>query len=152
MKTIILTFALFCATSLTAQWTYKEVTDGFDDPYRVAYTESDGLAYLKLENNDGKVIFFVKGGYYCDDKLMCDFVFSNSTETYKASLTGYKSTSSDIVFFSFDLLAESEEFISWFKKCSKVKIRVNESFCTTTYYEFDMGKSTSALEFMINKK
>jgi hypothetical protein len=60
MKTIILTLALFCATSLTAQWTYKEITDGFDDPYRVAYTELDGLAYLKLENNDGKVIFCEK--------------------------------------------------------------------------------------------
>ena len=76
MKTIILTLALFCAKSLTAQWTYKEITDGFDDPYHVAYTESDGSAYLKLENSDGKIAFFVKGGYYCDDKLLCDFVFS----------------------------------------------------------------------------
>ncbi len=146
MKTIILTLALFCAKSLTAQWTYKEITDGFDDPYRVAYTESDGSAYLKLENSDGKIAFFVKGGY------QCDFVFSNATETFKASLIGYKSESSDIVFFTFDLLAESEEFISWFKKCSKVKIRVNESYCTTSYYEFNMGKSSSALEFMNNKK
>lgn len=151
MKTIIFTLALLCANSVTAQWTFKEITDGFDDPYRVAFTESYESAYLKLENVDGKIAFFVKGGFYCDESLTCDFVFSNATENYKTSLIGITSSAKDIVFFTFDLFGESEEFVTWFKKCSKVKIRIIESHCTTNYYDFSMGKSSTALDFMLNK-
>lgn len=149
MKTIILSMALFFVANINAQWSYQLITDGFDDPYKVAYTESDGLSYLKLEKSEGKLIFFLSGGYFCDDNLLVDFVFSNATENFKTSLVGQKSTSSEMVFFSWDLMSESADFISWFKKCSKVKIRINETTCTTNYYDFNMGKSSSALEFML---
>jgi|694.fasta_scaffold10903_25 hypothetical protein len=148
MKTIILSMALFFVANINAQWSYKLITDGFDDPYKVAYTESDGLSYLKLEKSEGKLIFFLKGGYFCDNELLVDFVFSTATENYKASLIGQKSESSEIVFFSWDLMNESADFVAWFKKCSTLKIRINESHCTSNYYTFSMGKSTSALDFM----
>ncbi len=149
MKTIILSVALLFVANFYAQWSYQLVTDGFDEPYKVAYTESDGSGYLKLEKSEGKLIFFLKSTYFCDDNLTCDFVFSTDTENYKTSLLGQKSKSSEIVFFTWDLMNESAEFVSWFKKCSKLKIRINESYCTSNYYSFDMGKSSSALEFML---
>lgn len=149
MKTIILSMALFIVANINAQWSYQLITDGFDDPYKVAYTESDGLSYLKLEKSEGKIIFFIKGGYYCDDELLVDFVFSTATENYKTNLLGQKSKSSDIVFFTWDLMNQSPELIAWFKKCSTLKIRINETTCTTNYYTFNMGKSTATLDFML---
>jgi len=149
MKTIILSMALFFVANINAQWSYQLITDGFDDPYKVAYTESDGTAYLKLEKYEGKLLFFIKGGFFCDDNLTCDFVFSTENENYKTSLLGQKSTSSEMVFFTWDLMSESADFITWFKKCSKVKIRINETTCTTDYFTFSMGKSSSALDFML---
>ncbi len=71
-----------------------------------------------------------------------------SNDVYRVSGVGLKNSNSDVLFLTADLLNEEYETVSWFKKCSKLKIRVNESYCTTGYYEFNMTKSTSALEFM----
>jgi hypothetical protein len=148
MKTLILIFTLFFSLNLSAQWVYKTITDGFDDPYKIAYTDNPSGAYLKLENVEGKVAFYIKGGYYCDDVISYDFVFQLGQEVYKVSGVGVKNESSDIVFFTPDLLNEEYETVNWFKKCSKLKIRINESYCTNSYYEFNMSKSSSALDFM----
>lgn len=148
MKTIILIFTLFLSINLSAQWVYKTITDGFDDPYKIAYTDNPSGAYLKLENVEGNLVFYIKGGYYCDETPTYDFVFQLGEQVYKVSGTGIKSESSDIVFFTPNILNEEYETVSWFKKCSKLKIRINESYCTNSYYEFNMSKSSSALEFM----
>lgn len=148
MKTLILLSLLFLSFNFSAQWVYKTITDGFDEPYKVAYTDNPTGAYLKMENVEGKVVFYVKGGYYCDDQLTYDFVFQLGQEVYKVSGVGVKSQSSDIVFFTPDLMNEEYETVNWFKKCSKLKIRINESYCTNSYYEFNMSKSSSALDFM----
>jgi hypothetical protein len=140
MKTIILLLSLFFISNLHGQWVYKTITDGFDDPYKIAYTDNPTGAFLKMENVDGNLVFYIKGGYYC--------VFQLGEQVYKVSGTGIKSESSDIVFFTPNLLNEEFETVDWFKKCSKLKIRINESYCTTEYYEFNMSKSSSALEFM----
>jgi len=148
MKTLILLSSLFLSLNFSAQWVYKTITDGFDDPYKIAYTDHVYGEFLKLENVDGKVVFYIDNGYFCDDELTYDFVFQLGTEVYKVSGKGTKSSSSDVVFFTWDLLNEESETVNWFKKCSKLKIRINESYCTTNYYEFDMSKSSSALDFM----
>ena len=75
-------------------------------------------------------------------------VFQLGQEVYKVSGTGIKSEASDIIFFTPNLLNEEFQTVDWFKKCSKLKIRINESYCTTEYYEFNMSKSSSALDFM----
>ena len=36
MKTLTLIFTLFLSVNLSAQWVYKTITDGFDDPYKIA--------------------------------------------------------------------------------------------------------------------
>lgn len=148
MKTLILFLSLFLSLNLHSQWVYKTVTDGFDDPYKIAYTDNPTGEYLKLENVDGKIVFYIKGGYFCDDQLTYDFVFQLGQEVYKVSGNGLKSSSSDMVFFTPDLLNEEFQTVDWFKKCSKLKIRINESYCITNYYEFNMSKSSAALEFM----
>lgn len=148
MKTLILIFSLVLSLNLHSQWVYKTITDGFDDPYKIAYTDNTTGAYLKMENVDGKVVFYIKGGYYCDEEPTYDFVFQLGQEVYKVSGVGLRSKANDIIFFTPNLLDEEYQTVDWFKKCSKLKIRINESYCTTELYEFNMSKSSSALNFM----
>ena len=96
MKTLTLIFTLFLSVNLSAQWVYKTITDGFDDPYKIAYTDNPTGAYLKMENVDGKVAFYIKGGYFCDDQLTYDFVFQLGEEVYKVSGVGFKNESNDV--------------------------------------------------------
>lgn len=148
MKTLILFFSLFITLNLSSQWVYKTITDGFDDPYKIAYTDTPSGAFLKMANINGKVTFYIQGGYFCDEELTYDFVFQLGSDVYKVSGIGIRNSSSDIVFFTPDLMNEEYEIVNWFKKCSKLKIRINESYCTNSYFEFNMSKSASALEFM----
>ena len=148
MKTLTLIFFLLLSLTSYSQWVYKTITDGFDDPYKIAYTDNPTGAYLKMENVDGKIAFYIKGGYFCDDQVTYDFVFQLGQEVYKVSGIGLKSQSSEIIFFTSNLLDEEFQTVDWFKKCSKLKIRINESYCTTEYYEFNMSKYSSALDFM----
>ena len=148
MKTLTLIFFLLLSLTSYSQWVYKTITDGFDDPYKIAYTDNPTGAYLKMENVDGKIAFYIKGGYFCDDQVTYDFVFQLGQEVYKVSGIGLKSESSDMIFFTPNLLDEEFQTVDWFKKCSKLKIRINETYCSTEYYEFNMSKSSSALDFM----
>lgn len=149
MKQIILTLFLFFSSILSAQWSYQTVTDGFEDPYRICYTNNSSSPFLKLENVKGNVAFYISGDYFCDDEVTYDFVFMDGTENFKISGVGSKSSTDDnVLFFTFDLLNEEQNIIYWFKKSSKLKIRVNESYCNTKYYEFNMSKSSAALEFI----
>jgi hypothetical protein len=50
------------------------------------------------------------------------------------------------VFITFNISAET--FYEDFKSASSVKVRVNETYCTTDVFTFNMGQSKSALEFM----
>jgi hypothetical protein len=148
MKKLILSSALLCAiTTAKAQWTYKNVDNGIDEPYKICYTESNNSAYLKLENYEGKVMFYISGSYFCEDFPTADIVFTVSGETKKHQVIGARSKDSKLVFLSFDIA--SEEFYEDFKKASSVKVRVNETYCTTDVFTFNMANSKSALEFML---
>jgi hypothetical protein len=123
-KVINLLGAILITGSVSAQWTYEKIDNGFDEPYNVAYTETDQGAFLKLENNDTSTIFFIKGGYYCDDEPMVDLVFIVNGINKKYNLTGQKSQKNNVVFFTW-YLEGWPELLADFKNASSVKVRIN---------------------------
>jgi len=148
MKKVILSGALLCAiTTAKAQWTNKNVDNGIDDPYKICYTEINNNARLKLENSDGKLLFYISGLYFCDEFPNVDIVFVVNGENKKYKTIGAKSEDSKIVFLSFDLMAE--DFGEDFKKATSVKVRINESHCTSDIYSFVMTNSKQSVEFML---
>lgn len=148
MKKVILSGALLCAiTNATAQWTYKKVDNGIDDPYKICYTETNNLARLKLEKYNEGVMFYISGTYFCEEFPKVDVVFVVNGENKKYQVVGARSEDSKIVFIAFDISVET--FYEDFKKASSVKVRVNETYCTTDVFTFNMTNSNSALEFML---
>lgn len=148
MKKLILSIATFCFFyNANAQWSYKTMDNGFDETYKIAYTETDNSGYLKLENVNGKIVFYISGGYYCEDAPTVDLVFVVNGENKKYNIQALKSDNSKSVFFTFDLMNES--FVEDFKKSSICKVRINESYCTSEIYSFSMGSSKTTLEFML---
>ena len=51
MKNLLVVVGLALSSTTNAQWITRTVDNGFDDPYRIAYTQSDNML-LKLENVD----------------------------------------------------------------------------------------------------
>lgn len=148
MKKTLLTLGLGLALNFTAsaQWTYKAVNDDFDGSFKVAYTETVNNAWLKLENVNGDVAFFIKGGYYCDESPLVDLVFLVNDEPVRYTITGITSLDKSIVFI--DLSLNKSEILESFKNASKLKIRVNQDVCTDDIYVFDMKNSTAAFNFI----
>jgi hypothetical protein len=150
MKNLFFTIALFFSVSVAhSQWSYENVSNDFDTPYRIAYTSTNNSAFLKLENVDGGIVFYIQGGYYCDDNPVVDLVFVVNGVNVKYTITGFKNDSNDAVFFTSDLM--NHEMLESFKKCSVLKIRINESYCDNDIHSFNMSKSTSALNYMLYK-
>jgi hypothetical protein len=149
MKNLIILIMLLVSVTANAQWNYEVVDNGFDDKYRIAYTERSNNAILKLENSDGNIAFYLQGSYFCDDNPEVDLVFVVNGENKKYYLTSTKSIDNTCLFLINDL-AESNIFTD-FKACSSMKIRVNEIYCDTEVYNFNMSKSTSAYMYMLNK-
>jgi len=148
MKKTILTLGLGLALNFTAnaQWTYKTVNDDFDGLFKVAYTETNNDAYLKMELSDGDVAFFIKGGYYCDEKPLVDLVFLVNGQPKKYTVTGFTSEDKRIVFL--DLYLNKSEMLESFKNASTLKVRINQDVCTDDIYTFDMKNSTAAFNFI----
>jgi len=147
MKKLVLSVAVVLASmTAKAQWTYEKVDNGFDEPYKIAYTEPDNYVYLKLQLVRDEVVFYISGGYYCDEKPSVDIVFVVDGVNKKYNFKAIKSQNNKSLYFTFNLLAESS--VEDFKNAQTVKIRVNESYCTSEQYVFDMGHSKSALEFI----
>jgi hypothetical protein len=150
MKKIFFTFLLFFSVSIAySQWSYELIKNDFDDPYRIAYTSVNNGAVLKLENVEGSIFFYISGGYYCDEYPTVDLVFIVNRVNVRYSIEGFVNSSKDALFFTTDLI--NSEMLESFKKCSLVKIRVNESVCSNEIYSFNMSKSTSALNYINNK-
>ena len=104
---------------------------------------------MKLENVDGSIFFYVQGGYYCDENPSVDLAFLVNGVNVRYNIEGFVNSSKDALFFTTDLI--NSEMLESFKKCSLVKIRVNESTCTNEIYSFNMGRSTSALNYILGK-
>lgn len=94
-------------------------------------------------------IMYLRGSYFCDDIVSVDFILTVSGVDKKYQIEGLKSSNNETLFFD-DNIFTDKAFRVDFLASSKVKIRVNESYCTTEYYTFLMGSSTAAYNF-INK-
>ena len=75
MKTLLLLIGLALSYTASAQWTYETVNNGFDEPYRIAYTAENEGSWLKLENVKGEISFYIAGGYTCEDYVIVDISF-----------------------------------------------------------------------------
>lgn len=147
MKKVILSIASMMVLSVGhSQWTYKVVNNGFDDPYRVAYTAVNDGAILKLEKVENIVAFYITGGYYCEDYPIVDLVFVVNGEDVKFYCEATTADDRETVFIIDDILTSNA--LDAFKNCSILKVRVNESYCDTKTYFFNMKGSTAALNYI----
>jgi len=150
MKKIIITIASVLITSLSiAQWNKTIVKNGFDDPYKICYTNTDNNAVLKLENTDISISFYLQGNYYCEDKPIVDILFLVNNKWIKYKIEATKSRDNKVLFFT-DNIEEENYFID-FLNATSVKIRVNETYCNRDIYQFNMYGSTSAFKFIKNE-
>ena len=149
MKKLLMSVGVMLCLNANAQWINKSVKNDFDAPYRICYTETNNSGYLKLENVDGIISFFIKGGYYCEDNPVVDLSFIVNGVAKKYSINATISESNNIVWLIDDLI--NSEFINDFKTCSTLKIRINDSVCETETYSFNMSGSTSAINFICGK-
>ena len=149
MKKLLMSVGVMLCLNANAQWVNKNVDNDFDEPYRICYTETNNSGYLKLENDDGIISFFIKGGYYCEDNPVVDLSFIVNGVVKKYSINATTSESNNIVWLIDDLI--NSEFINDFKTCSTLKIRINDSVCETETYSFIMSGSQSAISFITGK-
>jgi hypothetical protein len=142
---MLLAGLLLCSTVSYGQWVYKTVDNGFDAPYKIAYSGSKG--FIKMENVDGAVSFYIVAGYTCEDNPTVDISFTTPSGVKVYTVTGTTSSNNEVVFLIDDMTA-LPGFVEDFKAATLVKIRINESFCDTDIYEFKMSGSTAAYNFM----
>jgi len=147
MKKVILSVATVLVTGLSmAQWTKKYVNNGFDDPYKICFTETDNRGFLKLENTGEGVAFYLQGGYHCEDYPIVDLSFLVNNKWEKHIVFATKSDNSSTIFLTDSI--ESEPYFKSFLNATSVKIRVNEVYCERDIYQFNMSGSTSAFNFI----
>jgi hypothetical protein len=129
-----------------SQWTCKSVDNGFDEPYDIVYSNIINGASIKLLKGETPcdIRFTIHGKYFCDDNINVNLTFIVNGEYEKYYLKTSKSRNSEWLYFS-DL---SDKFWGDFKKATVVKIRVNETYCSSEYYEYKMTGSTAAYNFI----
>ena len=149
-KSLVLSTLFLLPLTSSSQWVTKTIDNKIDLPYRIAYCgNSSQTAFLKLERVDSQVAFYLSGGYHCDKYPKVDIALVIGELTSRYTIYGSKSENSSTVFFLDDILDSTNTvFLMEFKKCSKMIIRINESFCENDYYEFNMSGSTRAVDFM----
>jgi len=148
-KLLLVTIGLALSYTASAQWTYETVNNGFDTPYRIAYTAENNGSWLKLENLDGAIAFYIAGGYTCGDYITVDVSFLVSGVYKKYTFSAVASADGDVVFFVDNLL--TADCLTDFKACSSVKLRINDTSCGVNIFEFKMSGSTAALNYIVNK-
>lgn len=152
MKNLVLVLFIVCFSNLSySQWVYKKVDNKIDPSYKIAYCSSkDKTAFLKMENVEGEIAFYVSGSYFCDDYPTVDMALKCGTESLKYTFNCAKSSDSSTIFILDNLNAEENKiFLDHFKKGASLVLRVNESHCQDEYYEFVMTSSTAAFDFML---
>lgn len=55
MKTL-LTILLFTTFTTFGQWTYKTISNGFDDPFKKAFTATNNTGWLAMETGDPQIV------------------------------------------------------------------------------------------------
>ncbi len=147
MKGFILGALLLLSTTSFSQWTLDNVDNGFDDPYRICYTQDSKGVVMKLENVDGKIVFYLSNGYFCDEDALVDISFLVAGSYKKYTVAANVSKNNKSIFLVWDLV--NAEFVEDFKNASVVKVRVNESYCSTDIYQYNMTNSKKALDFIL---
>lgn len=147
MKNILLLLLFIMCNFIThSQWSFKKVDNGFDEPYKIAYTKNVDGAYLKLENIEGQIAFYIQGNFTCDEEVSIDLAFLINSQYERFSFNGLTSEDHYCVFFSFDFL--NSIAINAFKDASILKVRINDTICESQIYTFKMNGSTLALNYM----
>ena len=149
MKKLLISIGVMLCLNANAQWTNKTINNGFDDPYRICYTATNNLGYLKLENVDGEIYFYLNGKYCCDENPVVNLSFIVNGVTVKYYCTAHVSEDKGTVFILDDFLESN--VVESFKNCSSLNIRVNDTVCNEEIYSFNMSGSTSALNFICGK-
>ena len=150
MKTLLLLVGLALSSIASAQWNNKVVDNGFDDVYHIAWTNDEDGSYLKLEKlADGAIIFYISGGYLCEEKPAVDLVFTVKGLSKKYAVVGATSKDSKTVFMVYNIL--DHEMLNDFIDCSNLKLRITDPTCGNSTFSFDMTGSKSALNFVINQ-
>jgi len=148
MKKIInFIVAILIVGTLNAQWSFKTVNNGFDDPYKIAYTPENNGAAAYMLFVDSTVVLSIDGGYYCEEEPNVDVVLVVNGVDNKFEFEGYKGETSDVVYITWDM-ASNAEFLNAFKLSSIMKVRINESYCTTEVYTYKMTNSKAAYQYM----
>jgi hypothetical protein len=146
-KVINLVLAVLITGCINAQWSYKLVDNGFDEPYRIATTPINNSAYAYMLNLDSAVVLAITGGYYCDDYPTVDVVLTVNGIDKRFQFDSYKSKSSDIIYITWNM-GENPEFVNDFRTASNMKLRINESYCTTEVYTYKMTSSKAAYDYV----
>jgi hypothetical protein len=148
---LLLIMGLGLSCTANAQWTYEKIDNGFDTPYRIAYTEDNRGCYLKLEKlaSNGEVMFYIGNGHTCDDEPLVDLAFLVNKEYKKYTVSGITSGDRKTLFLIPNML--SDNCLNDFRTCTSLKLRINDASCSEEVYEFNMSGSTAALKFIDNK-
>lgn len=149
MKNLLMSVGVMLCLNANAQWTNKTINNGFDEPYRICYTATNNLGYLKLENVDGQIFFYLNGKYCCDDSPVVNLSFIVNGVPVKYYCTANVGDDKAIVWILEDFL--NSTVVESFKNCSTLNIRVNDTVCHEEIYSFNMSGSTAALKFITNK-
>ena len=147
MKKMILTVATILTVGLVnAQWTKKTIDNGLDAPYKICYTETNNGSFLKIQKLQNDVILYISGGIYCDKHTLVEISFLVNNEWVKFNMHGISDDERESVYFTFNL--EDSEIFQSFLNASIVNIRINQSYCSSDIYQFNMTGSTAAFNFI----
>ena len=147
MKTLLITIGLVLSYTASAQWIYKTVDNGFDAPYKIAHTNDYQNQFLKLENYNNEISFYIGGIYICYETVIVDISFLVNGVYEKYNLLNCSISEDNRTLFFVDDLTTHVMFSS-FKDASSVKVRINDSTCGTITYEFKMSGSTTAYNYL----
>ena len=148
MKKLLMSVGVMLCLNANAQWISKKIDNGFDAPYKIAYTDAAKNQWLKLENYNNEISFYIGGVYICDEGVSVDMSFLVNGVYQKYNLIDcYVSDDNETVFFVDNLT--THEMLSSFKSASSVKVRINDTTCNSETYEFKMSGSTSAYNYVV---
>ena len=153
MKKLVFSIGLALSLSSSAfgQWVTKSIDNGFDDKFKVAYTDDGQKAFLKLEEYEGKAVLLLKGIYFCDSPLIVEMSYQVNGVNKKYAEICELNDAETTAFVNWDL--QNAEYYQDFKNSTSVKIRVTDGVCNEgdEIFTFKMSGSTNALNFITNK-
>jgi hypothetical protein len=149
MKKLLILALAFIANNLSAQWVFKTIDNSFDEPYKVAYTNTD-VKFLKLVPSEKGPLLILYCGYTCDTFPYIEINFLVAGKWEKYTVTGISGDDNKRKFYVTYIPFGSDihkDFIS----ATTVKIRVTDASCPgTEILEFSMSGSKAAYNFINN--